>query len=131
MESQSTGFYGEIARCLQNYSCKKIENGITAEGSFIFPDRFPAFDGHFPEQPVLPGIIELCAVRYLASACLSCQLVPVAGEHIKFKGLVRPGERIDLKLDLFSRKKGIWENRFYITCNNRKISSGVITFLKS
>lgn len=131
MDKGSAGLQKELASCLQDYTCGSSDNSITAEGSFIFPALFPAFQGHFPGQPILPGIIELNAVRYLASLCLGCGLKPFSCNNIKFNGLIRPEQQIDLILNLTGLEDNAWENHFRITSDSRKISRGVITYHKS
>lgn len=47
----------QIINCLQRV--KKTENGIS--GRFEFPESFIGFAGHFPDNPVLPGICKIKA----------------------------------------------------------------------
>jgi len=65
--------------------------------------------GHFPENPVVPGVI-LCEM--LAQS--SCLLVNMAGENktpyftglnnVKFKGMVKPGDTIEFRTTKTNQK---------------------------
>ena len=71
------------------------------------PDEF-FFQGHYPGQPIVPGVI-LCEAAMQAGALLLAQKiaasagrVPVATRmnDVKFKRMVRPGEVVDLDVVL-------------------------------
>ncbi len=51
----------QIKRCLQNVI--KTEDGV--RGRFEFPESFIGFAGHFPNNPVLPGICKIKAALIL------------------------------------------------------------------
>lgn len=74
------------------------------------PEEF-FFQGHYPDYPIVPGVI-LCEASMQAGAILlSAQLpsattgVPVATRlnDVKFKRVVRPGDTVDLEVDLVER----------------------------
>lgn len=57
-----------------------------------------AFQGHFPGDPILPGVVQVdWAIRFGAEAFgplgRFCGL-----DQVKFLGLIRPGERVELRL---------------------------------
>lgn len=76
------------------------------------------FDGHFPGNPVLPGVIQLEAMMQ-AGALLAVlsgakidrgQSVYVGGlNDVRFKRPVRPGETLDLFAELLRQKMGIFK----------------------
>ena len=69
-------------------------------GVFTFAPDFPAFAGHFPGQPVLPAVVQLAAVRFLAAKHLDMFLVPVSVNRAKFKALIGPEEPVTITIDL-------------------------------
>jgi 3-hydroxyacyl-[acyl-carrier-protein] dehydratase len=64
------------------------------EGRYLFTDRFAGFGGHFPEQPILPAIVEILTVVSLVAAGTGCRQRLVAVEGAKFLVPVRPGQEI-------------------------------------
>ncbi|MCJ7600554.1 MAG: hypothetical protein MUO63_03520, partial [Desulfobulbaceae bacterium] len=88
-----------LAKSLQ-LCCKKWEintkdkKSLSISAVFVFSDSFPGFDGHFPGQPVLPAIIQLAAVRYLAELGLGQSVRPGGYSRIKFRGIIQPDDEI-------------------------------------
>lgn len=77
----------------------------------------PHFTGHFPEQPVMPGVL---IVEALAQACgilnyLSLGRKPAENEvnylvgvdNARFKQVVIPGDVIHLHVEIIKSKRGI------------------------
>lgn len=82
-------------------------------------DDLPVFQGHYPEFPVLPGVLQ-CEMCFQAAAVLIAKTVPVEeGEvpvatrlnNTKFRRLVRPGETLDIKVEITERMS----NAFFLT----------------
>lgn len=60
----------------------------------VVPTAGPLFDGHFPGLPILPGVAELIMVAGALAPGGSSSLTGV--RHVRFRGLVRPGDELDL-----------------------------------
>lgn len=60
----------------------------------VVPTEGPLFDGHFPGQPILPGVAELILVAGVLAPAGPTALTGV--RHVRFRGLVRPGDELDL-----------------------------------
>ena len=73
------------------------------------PDEY-FFQGHYPDYPLVPGVI-LCEATMQAGAILLSRFiqgeagVPVATRmnEVKFKRMVRPGETIEMEVKLTER----------------------------
>jgi 3-hydroxyacyl-[acyl-carrier-protein] dehydratase len=74
------------------------------------------FSGHYPAFPVLPGVL-LCEAALQAGALLIATLerepgdrVPVVGRlnNVKFRRMVRPGETIDIRVELTEKLAKAW-----------------------
>jgi 3-hydroxymyristoyl/3-hydroxydecanoyl-(acyl carrier protein) dehydratase len=92
-------------------------------GSIEVPVDHPAFAGHFPEFPVLPGAVLLDEVlqiiqreRRLDPA--HCRIVSA-----KFLAAVRPGDVLSLEHDA----AGSGLIRFTVRAANRAVASGVLS----
>lgn len=72
----------------------------------------PFFQGHFPGEPVLPGVLILEAMAQAGSilACLSDRemigrLAYFAGvDNARFRRVVRPGDQLVLRLEMIKQK---------------------------
>ena len=89
----------------------------------VLPDS-PWFDGHFPENPTLPGIAQLemavDAIRLAGKQNLS-----VTGfRKVRFKRVIRPGEK--LKAIVTSRKSQEGSYAFRILVEDELACNGVL-----
>ena len=66
----------------------------TFEGRYLFRDGFAGFDGHFPEHPILPAIVEIMTVVSLVGEQTDCRQRLVAVEEAKFLIPVRPDQEL-------------------------------------
>lgn len=66
----------------------------TLEGRYCFSDSFAGFDGHFPEHPILPAIVEILTVVSLVSQQTGQQQRLISVEDAKFLHPVRPNQEL-------------------------------------
>lgn len=81
------------------------------------------FSGHFPDNPVLPGVAQLKMVIDLLSR-REFGKVRIAGlSRVKFRRLVRPGEVLDITVSTGDDRN---RHNFNITCGNEVVCSGKV-----
>lgn len=79
----------------------------------------PYFTGHFPQRPVMPGVLILEALAQ-ATGILAFRTVGkipddnslyyfVGIDNARFKQPVNPGDRLQLKVNYIKQKRGIWK----------------------
>lgn len=96
----------------------------------------PFFTGHFPEIPIMPGVMILEA---LAQACgilaykanaqegKPSQLIYFAGiEEARFKKIVRPGDQLVLNATMQKMKRGIWKCQTHAMVDNEEACTAVL-----
>ena len=83
------------------------ENG---DGSCTFsvPGDFSGYRGHFPGNPILPGIVQLSFIRRLAERRLGIPLRLAGVRRIKYLRLITPDLPVTLKLALEKSEDGTW-----------------------
>lgn len=72
----------------------------------------PFFQGHFPGEPVMPGVLILegmaqagAVLAYLSTEDIAGKLVYFAGmDKVRFRKVVRPGDQLIYKIDLVRKK---------------------------
>jgi 3-hydroxyacyl-[acyl-carrier-protein] dehydratase len=69
------------------------------------------FQGHFPNNPIMPGVLQLEALAQCSAPILMClpeykgKLTLFAGaDNVRFKNIVRPGDRLDMEIELLKSK---------------------------
>jgi 3-hydroxyacyl-[acyl-carrier-protein] dehydratase len=82
---------------------------------FVDP-ALDVFSGHYPKFPVLPGVL-VCEAALQAGALLIATLepspgdrVPVVGRlnNVKFRRMVRPGDTLDIRVELMEKVAQAW-----------------------
>jgi 3-hydroxyacyl-[acyl-carrier-protein] dehydratase len=87
------------------------------------------FQGHYPEYPIVPGVI-LCEAAMQAGAVLLSKHVtaggvPVAGRlnDVKFKRMIRPGDTVQIEAKLDERMADAYFLSAKVTCEGKLAAS--------
>lgn len=86
-------------------------------GRFVVPFDHPSLPGHFPGQPIVPGVVLLDHVLELVLAQGSL----AAPMNVRFTGVVRPGEVVEV-----SAPAGSGSIRFSATRDGEPVLRGTI-----
>ena len=90
MPIDSSGMQNKILQHVQTETLK--EGAFSAE--FTFPETFVGFDGHFPGQPVLPGVCLIQTVLVAAQKATGRNLTLCEVVLAKFLSVVLPNEQV-------------------------------------
>jgi len=86
------------------------------------PADHPAFAGHFPGTPILPGVLLLDTVLHAIGAATGVALDACAISSVKFLSPAAPGDELDIRHSV-SPSGSI---RFEVVAGARKVASGSI-----
>jgi 3-hydroxyacyl-[acyl-carrier-protein] dehydratase len=96
-----------IIECDGDDSCIGIKNVTFNE---------PQFQGHFPDMPVMPGVLLIEGMAQTAGAlCVSCGLIKrpklvyfMTINNAKFRKPVVPGDRVEFHMKKTNQRKTMW-----------------------
>ena len=115
----------------KNKSIKALKNVTINE---------PFFSGHFPAEPVMPGVLIIEAMAQASGLLvlksdpnISCEkdLFVMAGvNNAKFKRMVKPGDQLILTAVIKKAKAGIWKIDCEASVEDQLAASAEITTVK-
>lgn len=90
---------------------------------FSLGDNFVGFRGHFPTNPVVPGIVQIMLAQYTAACGEPSTLTDVI--KCKFISQIKPNDRIDVRVDQVSADRA---HRYTSTILANGIRSATLLF---
>ncbi len=114
----------------------KIEKGKSLTAIKNISINEPQFSGHFPKQPIMPGvlIIEALAQATGILAFKSEVGAPVEGQiymlvaidNVRFKQIVTPGDQLVLEVEIVTVKRGVWKFACKATVDNKIVTTATL-----
>lgn len=96
----------------------------------------PFFTGHFPDHPVMPGVLIIEAMAQAAGILgfKTMDKTPqdgsiyyfVGADNVRFKRPVVPGDRLQLEAKVVSERRGIWKFEVQSSVDGEPVSSATI-----
>lgn len=112
------------------------EPGQYAVGYKCVTYREDFFKGHFPKQPVMPGVLTVEALAQVgAVAILSMEenkgkIAYFGGiQKCKFKGMVGPGDKIKLETKIIKVKGPVGVGQATASVDGKVVASAELTFM--
>lgn len=95
----------------------------------------PFFNGHFPNNPVMPGVLMIEALAQLSSGILMTlpeykgKLALFAGiDGVRFKRIVTAGDRLDLNCEILKIKGPVCKVKCRATVDGKLVTEGELMF---
>lgn len=101
-----------IMNCYQDL--KRSELSISRDndgriiGKFRFDNRLSLFQGHFPGNPILPGIFQIEMVRYCLEQYLKTSLHLSMVRKTKFSSLIHPDVVVSVEITINQHEADLW-----------------------
>ena len=119
------------------YFIDELEPGVRAVGYKSITFNEPQFNGHFPGQPVMPGVLMIEALAQVGAVAI-LSLPENKGKtaffgainNAKFKQMVLPGDRLKLECEIIKRKGPVGVGKAVATNAEGKVAvSAELTFV--
>ena len=112
-----------------------LEPGKSGTGEYTVRGDEPFLRGHFPGQPIFPGVLLVEAAAQVAGTVAQSDpnISPMAGvkltamRGIKILGTARPGEAISLEAKILSRLGNLVQAQVSATVNGQTVMQGELT----
>lgn len=88
------------------------------------PDRHPAFDGHFPGHPVLPGIAHLAIVAHVLGEITGRGARMAAVPLLRLRRPVVPGDVLEVRITWPSKGEPC---EFEVRRGEERLSNGIVS----
>jgi len=75
---------------------KKLYMPLPNGGRFTLPQDFPAFNGHFPDAPVLPAVVQIMMAVHVISEGVGSSRKLKEIKKAKFAAVIKSGDVIDV-----------------------------------
>jgi len=109
-----------------------LQRGESGAGRKLFPPETPFFRGHFPDDPLVPGVILTEALAQLAGIVAGQGALRLAAiKAMKFRRAVRPGELIELRAEKSGCAGGLWQFAVIAQVAGEIAAEGVIVLAET
>jgi 3-hydroxyacyl-[acyl-carrier-protein] dehydratase len=96
---------------------EEVEEGVKAVGYKNVTINEPFFQGHFPDHPIMPGVLIVEAMAQVGGAYVTVvdeinddQVTYFVGiDKARFRKPVVPGDVLRLEMELVSKRRGIYQ----------------------
>lgn len=114
---------------------EELEEGTRAVGKKCVTYNEPFFAGHFPSEPVMPGVLIIEALAQVGAVAMLYKLenrgkIAYFGaiNSAKFKGKVVPGDVLMLETEIIKVKGPIGIGNAKATVNGKVVAQAELTF---
>jgi 3-hydroxyacyl-[acyl-carrier-protein] dehydratase len=98
----------------------------------------PFFQGHFPGQPIMPGVLIIEAMAQVAGVMAFCSGIEGGGsvyfmsiENAKFRRPVVPGDQVRMEVVVLKQRGNVWKFSGSATVDGKVVSEAEFTAMVS
>jgi UDP-3-O-[3-hydroxymyristoyl] N-acetylglucosamine deacetylase / 3-hydroxyacyl-[acyl-carrier-protein] dehydratase len=132
----------QVMRILPHrYPFLMVDKVLSIEGNHIRAAKNvsinePYFSGHFPNHPVMPGVLQLEAIAQTAGLLMLKQLENygkiayfMSAESVKWRRPVRPGDTVIIDVEMIKYRGKIGRAKGVCYVDNEVVSEAEVTFV--
>ena len=113
----------------------EIEDGKRVKGYKNVTANEQFFQGHFPEYPVMPGVLILEALAQVGGVAIlrmdefKGKIPLFAGaDKVRWRQQVKPGDKLDLECEIIKLRGPIGKGKAIASVDGKKVCEAEITF---
>ncbi len=113
----------------------ELEEGLRVSGYKNVTANEQFFQGHFPEEPVMPGVLILEAIAQVGAVAILKKeefkgKIPLfaGADKVKWRKPVVPGDRLDLSCEIIKLRGPIGIGKAVATVDGKKVCEAEIMF---
>lgn len=114
---------------------EELEPGVRAVGVKNVTQNEPFFQGHFPDYPVMPGVLiieamaQVGAVGVMAGGAHQDKLALFAGiDGVRFRRQVLPGDVLTMEVEIVRLKGAVGRGKGKATVNGERVCEVELMF---
>lgn len=113
----------------------ELEEGKKAVGIKNVTINEPFFQGHFPDNPLMPGVLIVEAMAQVGAVAVMTldenkdKLAVFTGiDKVRFKKQVRPGDTLTMEVELITMRRGIGKAEAVAKVDGKIAAKGTLMF---
>ena len=113
----------------------ELEPGVRARGTWEIHERLPFLAGHFPGNPIVPGVLMVESAAQVGAVCALThpdhqgKFGVFAGiDEVRFSRIVRPGDTLVIEIVVDRLRGRIGRASATLTVDGEQAVRGVLTF---
>jgi len=114
---------------------EEVVEGKSAKGYKNVTINENFFNGHFPDHPVMPGVLILEALAQMGAICILSQEefkgkigFLVGADKVRWKKQVMPGDKLNLEIEIVKLRGNIGVGKGKATVDGNLVCEGEIMF---
>ena len=95
------------------------------------------FQGHFPDKPIMPGVLICEAMAQVSAILAGCSdgeadkvFVLTGLDRVKFKHPVEPGDRLRIEMEVSRRRKNYWRMKGFAEVEGKRVAEAEISAME-
>jgi 3-hydroxyacyl-[acyl-carrier-protein] dehydratase len=98
---------------------------------FQFKKELDLFKGHFPENPILPGILQIEMVKYALEESFDNSLHIKSVKKTKFSNLIHPGKTVTLDIKIINEEDSLLYVKAILKVDDTVVGKINLTLIKN
>lgn len=95
------------------------------------------FQGHFPDKPIMPGVLICETMAQVAAVLASCSdhdsdkvFVLTGLDRARFKQPVEPGDQLRIEVEVSRRRKHYWRLSGRVTVDGKRVAEAELSAME-